>query len=330
MKMRLAVVGLGYWGPNLLRNFFEQDNVKIIYACDKDKRRLLEVGKKYPGVNLTSSFGKVIADRRVDAVIIATASDSHFVLAAKALKAKKHVFVEKPMALKATDAEELVKLAKANKRIIMVGHTYEYHPAILRLKEVIEKGSLGKIFYAYSTRVNLGKIREETNALWNLAPHDFSILRFLFGQNPESVSAYGRAFLQKRQEDVVWVNLKYKNMAAQIHVSWLDPNKKRELVVVGSKKMAVFDDMGGEGKLKIYEKRFEKEPKSFVFRPNYGDVHLLSIANQEPLTNECAHFVECLEKKSRPRSDGLSGLEVVRALEAAQTSLEKGGLWTKV
>jgi len=273
----------------------------------------------------------VLEDKKIGAVVIATPTPTHFDLAKMALKAEKHVLVEKPLTLDYERAQELVDLARSCGRIIMVGHLLEYHPAVTEMKKRISRNELGEVWYIYSERLNLGKVRTMENALWCLAPHDVSAVLYLLDLTPMEVSAQGESFLQKekRVEDVVFINIRFKQgVLAHIHVSWLDPHKVRKMTLVGSKKMMVFDDMESRDKLKIFNKGVIKNSldDGVEFNIRYGDVYIPKIEWAEPLRLECLHFVECVKENKIPRSGGEDGLRVVRLLEAAQESLDKGGI----
>jgi predicted dehydrogenase len=266
----------------------------------------------------------------VDAVVLATPAKDHAEQARMALNANKHVLVEKPMALDAADAHAVVSAADTHKRVLMVGHLMLYHPAVAKVKAMIDAGELGQIFYIYSTRVNLGRVRLDENALWSLAPHDISMIEYLLGDEPDSVSARGGIYLQSRIEDVVFVNLRFRSgVSAQIQVSWLDPRKQRRLTIVGSQKMVEFDDVHPVDKIRIYDKGVDRPPTfteyaQFLSIRN-GDIHIPQVPMVEPLEQQTSHFIECIAQGTRPRTDGHSGLRVVRVLEAAQKSLESDG-----
>jgi predicted dehydrogenase len=336
MSVNIAIIGTGYWGPNITRNFYQNPNCKLLYCCDIDKKQLEKVRHQFPAIPLTTCIDQVLNDGSVQALAIVTPSNTHYSLTKRALLANKHVFVEKPFTLSVKEAKELIKLNKRTKKVIMVGHTYEYHPAVLEIKKYLKEGLLGDLYYIYCSRLNLGKVREETNALWNLAPHDFSILRFLLEQMPIKISAFGQPYLQKKYEDVVFLNLRYKrNIVAHVHVSWLDPSKERKITLVGSKKMVIFDDMDNEAPIKIYDKGFvklvnekgERMFKEFSLKLRPGDIHLPYIESREPLKEECNHFIDSILNEKSPLSDEVSGYEVVKMLTAAQQSLTKGGTW---
>lgn len=332
--VNIACVGVGGWGKNLVRTFHGLSNSHLLYLCDVNKERLEEVGRAYPDVQKTSSFDTVLKDQRVEGVVIATTASEHYPLAKQSLLAGKHTYVEKPMTLKAREAEDLLAVAKETKRKLMVGHLLIYHPAIDRLKGLIDQGELGEIYYLYTQRVNLGVIREDENALWSFGPHDLSVILYLLESFPTSVSARGKAYLRRGIEDVVFVNLAFsKERMAQLQLSWLDPHKIRTVTVVGSKKMAVFDDMESSEKLKVYDKG--------IYRPffatygellslRFGDITIPHLDMTEPLTLECRHFIDCIQNNHEPKTDGWQGLQVVRILEAAQASLEKEGAPVKM
>ncbi len=265
--IKLGQIGAGMWGQNLLRNFYNLIDCRMKICCDKNKSVLEKIKSQYEdNIKVTGDFDDLIRDPQIDAVVIATLPVTHGRFAVKALSAGKHVFVEKPLALDLDDAKEMLKVAKKNKRILMVGHLLLYHPAVRKLKDYINDGSLGELHYIYSSRVNLGQVREEENALWSLTAHDISVAMHLLGERPLDVSVTGKSYLRKGIQDVVFVTLNFKNkVMVHIHASWLDPHKIRKFTVVGSKKMAVFDDMESAEKLKIYDKGFDWQKKN-----NYG------------------------------------------------------------
>jgi len=328
--VRVAVVGAGAWGINHVRAMSRTEGAELVMVCDSSPAAREHAQAMVPAVRLAGDFGQVLAAADVDAVVLATPAKEHSDQARLALKAGKHVLVEKPLALSAADAHAVVAAAETHKRTLMVGHLMLFHPAVERLKAIIDIGELGRIFYIYAVRVNLGRLRQDENALWSLAPHDISMIEYLLGDEPESVSARGGVYLQSRIEDVVFVNLRFRSgVTAQIQVSWLDPRKERRLTVVGSHKMAEFDDVAPAEKIKIYDKGFDRPP-TFTEYPQFlslrnGPVHAPPIQMVEPLERECRHFVECVAHGRRPLTDGHSALRVVRALEAAQESLESDG-----
>jgi predicted dehydrogenase len=330
-KIRVGVVGLGYWGPNLARNFDRLPDVELAYACDLDTGNLDKARAQFPNATATDDLATLLADASLDAIVVATSVPTHYALGKRVLEAGKHAFVEKPMALRAADAEDLVATASAQGKLLMVGHLLEYHPGVRKVKELLEAGELGKTFYVYANRLNLGKVRADENALWSLGPHDISVINYLTGEEPEEVSARGECYLQDGVEDVVFGYIKYPSgMIGHLHVSWLDPHKSRKITVVGSNKMVVFDDMEADRKVTVYEKgatttrtKFEDYGEFVTLR--FGDIHIPKISNEEPLKIECQHFVQCIRESKQPLSDGRDGLNVVRVLEAMERSLRNGG-----
>ncbi len=331
--VNLAQVGIGYWGKNLLRNFSSMGNVRVLYACDQrgDVRARLET--QYPDTKVIPDFETALADPAVHAAVIATETPLHYPLAKAALLAGKHAFIEKPMTQTAAEANELVEIADERRLQIMVGHLLLYHPAFKYLEDTIRAGELGDVYYLYSTRVNLGIIRQKENAFESLAPHDLAVaLRFL-DERPVGVSATGQSYLQPGIEDIVFSTVFFESgKIAHLHTSWLDPHKTRKVTVVGSKKMAVVDDMESINKVMLYDKGVNIEPGEERYaeygpsmRLRTGAIHIPKIDSSEPLLKECEHFVDCVQANRSPISDGRSGLDVVRILEAAQASLEQGG-----
>jgi predicted dehydrogenase len=329
-KINLAMVGLGYWGPNILRSFNKIENVNVKYICDLDEKKLNSFKDMYPQTLLTLKFQDIIEDKEVDAVVIATSAGSHYKLAKQALEAGKHVFVEKPITLDVKEAEELVKISKESNKKLMVGHLLLYHPAVDFLKNYIDSGELGDIRYIYTTRVNLGKVRNEENAFWSLAPHDISVILYLLGQEPKKIWAKGESYLRDGVEDVVFSYLEFENkVAAHIHASWLDPHKTRKITVVGTKKMAVFDDMQPVEKVCIYDKSVQQRDDFNYYDEEYlyiqnGDIVTPQLSNIEPLYAECSHFIDCIVNDKKPRSDGENGVAVLKVLAGVEELLKKG------
>jgi UDP-2-acetamido-3-amino-2,3-dideoxy-glucuronate N-acetyltransferase len=315
------VVGCGYWGKNLVRNFAQLRSLARV--CDVSAPAASAQAAQFPGVVSGTSFEEVLADPEIDAVVLATPAALHYQQCKAALLAGKDAFVEKPLALKSSEGEELVRLAAARDRILMVGHILEYHPAVALLKQFIDRGEMGQLLYIYSNRLNLGKVRKVENILWSFAPHDVAVICRLAGATPASVSTSGGAYLQTGVEDVTLTNLQFENgVRAHIFVSWLHPFKEQKLVVVGSRKMAVFDDMAREGKLKIYDKGIEWSNGVPVARQTSETT--LFFEETEPLRLECAHFLARVADRQQPITDGASALRVLRVLEASQASLERG------
>jgi len=319
-QTNIAVIGMGYWGKNLVRNFYELGTLRI--TCDSDEKCRDIVSDKYPDVAFSIDSKDVIADANVDAVVIATPAASHFELVRDALDGGKDVFVEKPLALNDSDGEVLVKLAEKRNRILMVGHILLFHPAVIRLSELIQQGELGQIRYFYSNRLNMGKIRKEENILWSFAPHDISVMLYLVGEEPCSVDCKGGAYINADVVDVTMSQFLFPSgIQGHIYVSWLHPFKEQRLVVVGSEKMAVFDDTADD-KLIIYPHKIKwKKQIPTVVK---ADAESVSIEKAEPLRAECLHFLECISTRERPISDGKEALNVLRLLGRCQKSLEKG------
>jgi predicted dehydrogenase len=326
----IAQIGVGNWGRALLRNFVSLEGVYVRAVCDVNPDMLQKVRSEHPQVTLTTDCQQVLHDDQIEAVVIATPSTEHARLAALALNVDKHVFVEKPMALTARSAQEVVNLAAQRQRILMVGHLLRYHPAYQRVAEIIKEGELGDVYYMYSTRVNLGVYREKENALLSLAPHDITTAFMCLGDRALSVSARGTSYLKPGIEDVVFVDIEFENnRAAHLHVSWLDPHKIRKATIVGSKKMAVVDDMEPSEKLRIYDKGFiaQKEYASYgeALAIRGGSVVSPYIKMVEPLKLESQHFIDCIRAEKTPLTDGADGLMVTQVLEAAQISLKEFG-----
>jgi predicted dehydrogenase len=330
VAVKIGQIGIGAWGRNLLRTFTSLPGVTVPTACDTDSSQLPRLAGSFPGVEITDDPDKILSNGGIDAVVIATPPASHFDLARKALESGKDVFVEKPLVLDIDQGRELVEIAGSRNRILMVGHIMEYHPASLKLKEYIDSGKLGKIHYLYSTRVNLGKVRDIENSLWSFAPHDISLIVFLLGQMPVRVTATGAAYLQKDIEDVSFMTMHFADkIMAHIHVSWLDPHKERKLTVVGSKMMAVFDDTESSEKIWLYDKgvetRLDYNTYGEYLSLRAGDITIPRVDSAEPLKLECQHFIDCVKSRTQPRSDGRDGLKVLTILSAAQISMEQGG-----
>ena len=328
--VNVAVVGVGGWGKNLARNYSEITEASLKYLCDLDETKLNGVQRQFTAERTTAHFDDLTADANLDAIVIATPGPTHYELCKKALLANKDVFVEKPFVMSVEQADEIVALADAQDRILMIGHLLEYHPVVQKLKEMIQAGELGQIRYIYSQRLNLGTVRRDENALWNFAPHDVSVILFLLGLKPTDVSARGQCYLQPGVEDVVFLAINFGNKAmGHVHVSWLDPHKTRRITIVGSKRMAVFDDLQANEKLKIYDKGAEINSEYDTFAEyvglRFGDITIPNIRVGEPLRAECEHFLECVRTRRTPTSDGQDGRRVVEVLEAASHSLRLDG-----
>lgn len=322
MSQNIAVVGCGYWGKNLVRNFA---NLRALrWICDADALALERQGSLYPGLHLTTDLAEVLSDEQVAGVVIATPAATHYSLVKQALLSGKDVFVEKPLALHYREGKELVELAADKQAILMVGHILEYHPAVKLLRDIVHRGELGQVWYMYSNRLNLGKVRQEENILWSFAPHDIAIITGLLKAEPQEVRASGSNYLQSGIADVTITNLAFDhNVNAHIFVSWLHPYKEQKLVVIGDHKMAVFDDTAREGKLKIYDKGIDWQSGLPV--PRQTAETTLFFEETEPLRLECQHFLTCIRERQVPLTDGPSALRVLKVLEASQLSLERQG-----
>lgn len=321
----MAVAGLGYWGPNLARNLAAIPGCELAWLCDASEQARERLASSFPGVRTTGELQEVLDDDTVQAVVLATPVPTHAELAIAVARAGKHCFVEKPLATSAADAQRAVEAAAQADRILMVGHLLEYHPAVARLKEMIDAGELGGLYYIYGNRLNLGKLRADENALWSLGAHDVSVALHLIGEEPVECVAQGAAYVREPVQDVVFCYLRFPSgIVAHLHLSWLDPHKERRITVVGARRMATFDDMLIEGKLTVYDKGFDEDTSSWgEYIARSGDTFSPRISNREPLRLECEHFIECVRTGATPRSDGASGLRVVRVLEALQRSLEE-------
>jgi predicted dehydrogenase len=326
----IAVVGTGDWGANLVRNFASMKGARLVALCDSDAERLAASVARYPDARSVAHVDQLAELRDVQGVVVSASAPNHYPLARRLLEAGKDVYVEKPLTLEVGHAEELVRLARQRNAILMVGHLLLYHPAVRYLKGMVERGDLGDLYYVYSQRVNLGKVRKDENALWSFAPHDLSVVLHLLGSEPIDVVARGSAFLQKSVEDVVFVDLRFPGgKMAHVHVSWLDPHKLRKFTVVGSRKMVVFDDMEASEKIRIYDKGVDRQGEVVSYGDaltvRSGDILIPKISLQEPLKLECQHFLDCIRDRKQPLTDGEDGLRVVKVLAAAQASLEAGG-----
>jgi len=326
----VAVIGGGGWGKNHVRNFHQIASCRLKAVCDLNEEVLAKHRAAYGGIATTADAASIFGDDEIDAVVIATDAPSHYRLVCEALAAGKHVLVEKPMTLAGTEAEDLIRRAEAAGRVLMVGHLLEYHPCVTQLKELVDSGELGTLRYAYCQRVNLGVVRKDENAWWSLAPHDLSIVLFIFGAEPTSVTAQGQAYLREGVEDVVFAQLKFADgRMAHIHVSWFDPHKIRKVTLVGSDKMATFDDMDPSEKIRIYDKGVSVAGSVVDYEQSVsirtGDILIPKTPGGEPLRAECLHFLQCIENGTTPRTDGHDGLRAVRVLEAGDRSLKAAG-----
>jgi predicted dehydrogenase len=319
----VGVVGLGYWGPNLARNFDQLPDAELTWLCDASEDALERVGAGFPSARTTSSLDDLLADDSLDAVVVATPVPTHAEIATRVLAAGKHCFVEKPLARSEEEAQGVVDAAREAGRVLMVGHLLEYHPGVERLGELVRSGELGDLRYIYSNRLNLGKHRQDENALWSLGAHDVSVILLLAGEEPYECTAMGESYVKEGVEDVVFAFMRFESgLTAHMHLSWLDPHKERRFTVVGSKRMATFDDMELERKLTVYDKGFDEDYSSYgEYIARSGDVFSPRVPNDEPLRIECRHFLDAVRDGSEPRSGGESALRVVRVLERLQRSL---------
>lgn len=325
---KIAVIGLGYWGPNLARNLFANRKCTGLVLCDTNPARLAMHAERFPGAQTCASLDEVIADPSVDGVVIATDVMSHYPLARRVLESGRHVFVEKPFASSETEARHLVELGEERGLVTMVGHTFLFSPPVLKTREIVQSGELGDIYFITATRVNLGLHQKDVSVIWDLAPHDFSMLFFWLGEEPDRIEAYGNEYVLSGIPDVAFINLHFpSNVIANVQVSWLSPSKLRRTVVVGSRKMLVYDDTEPDEKIKIYDKRVDIiEPSSFgEYQLTYrsGDIVSPKVGTTEPLAAEIDEFLRCISSGGSPVSDGRNGLAVVRALEKADRSLQE-------
>jgi predicted dehydrogenase len=327
----LAVIGCGYWGPNLVRNFRSLPSVKVVLVCDKNAERLDHLGRLYPEVEKTADSARILDHASVDMVAIATPVSTHHALAAACLRAGKHTFVEKPLAATSAQCSQLTEIAEARSLTLMVGHTFIYTTTVRKIKEIVDSGEIGDLMNISCRRLNLGLFQKDINVAWDLAPHDISIILYIMGKKPVSVNCQGKAHVSPGIEDITNITLSFPNGGfATIQSSWIDPRKVREITIVGTKKMIVYDDTEPLEKVKIYDKRVEAPPHydtfgEFQYSYHYGDIHSPFVRQEEPLKAECQHFVDCIDKGVRCDSSGHDGLDVVRILEAATESLRKGG-----
>jgi predicted dehydrogenase len=330
-RIGLAQVGIGYWGKNLLRNFATIDGVDLVMACDHREEVLSSVADQFPKAQTTSIYQDLLESSDVDAIVIATETPQHAPLAKLALEAGKHVFVEKPLAQTTDNARELVRLSEEKDLRLMVGHLLLYHPAFRYVEDLVKSGDLGDVYYLYSQRVNLGIVRDKENAFESLAPHDLSVALQLVDAKPVAVSASGQAYLRPGVQDVVFATVHFDGgQMANLHTSWLDPHKIRKVTVVGSRKMAVIDDVAASEKVRLYDKGVDVSKADYAgyveaMTLRSGDIHIPKIQMTEPLRMECEHFIECVRTGETPRSDGRNGLAVVEMMEAAGKSLANGG-----
>ena len=324
--VRTAILGFGYWGPNFVRILDELADSELVAVCDTDRSKLDKMKGLNPLLEVTDDLDALISRDDLDAVVIATGSEAHYPVAKACLLKGKHVLVEKPLALRSSDARELVDISRDRGRVLLVGHLLRYHNGVMRLKQYIDDKTLGEILYVYTTRVNLGRVRKEENAMWSFATHDIYVVMYLLDSSPVSVTAAGHGYVRKGIHDVVFLTLHFPgDVMAHIHVSWLDPHKIRKTTVVGDKKMAVLDDTETTEKLRIYDKGIDYTPSYGDYGESLsiriGDISIPKLDMVEPLKTECQHFLDCITKGDRPLTGGEQGLKVVQVLEAADRSL---------
>jgi predicted dehydrogenase len=334
-KIGIAVVGCGYWGPNLMRNFSDHPGSSLRWLVDRDSKRLRQCGDRFPSARTTTNLDDILADPGLHAVVIATPVSTHYALALACLKAGKHVLLEKPMAQNVSECRELIELAKKAGLTLMVDHTFIYTGAVRKIRELIETGELGEIYYFDSVRVNLGLFQHDVNVIWDLAPHDLSIMDYVLPQKPTQVSAHGACHVAGSDvENIAYLILKFSNETlAHFHVNWLAPAKIRSVIIGGSKKMLVYNDLSPDERIKIYDKGLKLKDGSatdsnqILAGYRIGDVHVPNIDSTEALRRETGHFLDCIRESRTPESDGEAGMRIVRILSAAQESLDQNGNW---
>ncbi len=324
-----AIIGYGYWGPNLLRTFNESNRSDVVVCCDMNLKRLRVVKNKYPAIDVTPDYDKVLTNSKVDAVVIATPLSTHYLLAKKALLANKHVWIEKPMTENSVQAKELVELARKKKKVIQVDHIFLYTQAVTEIKRMIDSKEIGKSYYFDSVRINLGLFQPDSNVVWDLAIHDITIMCHLLGKTPKSVSAFGTSHIRNNLEDTAYLNFNFsEKVSAHVAVSWLSPVKIRKTIIAGSKKMVIYDDLETSEKVKVYDygvsfsKRYRPESSTAGYQYRIGNIRIPALENKEALQNACAHFIDCILYNKIPLTDGVAGLNCIKVLEAASLSLK--------
>lgn len=327
--MQICVVGVGYWGPNLVRNFLRQRSVEQVFVCDLDTDKLNNIQNIFPMLKIETDYANILQNDDIDAVAIATPVSSHYILAKQALESGKHVLLEKPMTSSSAEAKELISTAREKNLTLMVDHTFIYTSAVEKMKELVDDGVIGDVIYFDSTRINLGLFQHDLNVVWDLAPHDLSIMLHLMKERAIAVQATGIDHLQNGLEDIAYITLFFEeNTIAHFHLSWVSPVKVRKTIVGGSKKMIVYDDMEPDEKVKVYEKGINITTKEDIDQASVqyriGDVNIPVLENKEALYSEMSHFVECIQTGAEPRTTGESGLWVVKVLEAAEKSIKDG------
>lgn len=332
--IKIGVIGCGYWGPNLIRNFSQVEGVEVTYVCDLDEGKLNRIKKNYPAVKTTTNYSDILKDEEIKGVCVATPLETHYGIAKEALSHGKGVLVEKPFTENSKEAEELIGIADKNKLVLMVDHIFTYAGAVRKIKELIDKGELGKLYYFDSERINLGLIRKDANVIWDLATHDIAIIDYLFSQKPINVSALGSSHVQNIKEEMAHITIKHEgDFMSHIHVSWLSPVKIRKILVGGDRKMVLYNDVEPTEKIKIYDKGIDIKPAEVTpFAPLYrgGDIVIPNLDQTEALKRLAEHFVDCLKTGKKPLTDGEAGLRVIKILEATQKSLDLDGHLTEI
>ncbi|MBI1391064.1 MAG: gfo/Idh/MocA family oxidoreductase [bacterium] len=329
--INIGLIGCGYWGMNYARVFSELRESRLAAVCDADSKRLFEVNRRYPGTATLNHYQDLLTNPEIDALVISTPATNHYAVAKECLEAGKPILVEKPLCLEAGEADRLVEIAEQKQTILMVGHTFLYNPAVHKLKEYVDRDDFGPVYYLQAARTHLGLVRNDVNAMWDLAPHDVSIFNYLTGETPQWVSVAGSRFLSHDREDFVFATLGYSNgVLGHIHASWIDSNKVRTIVVVGGNKRVVFDDINPLEKIRVFEKGLSITGEvdsygEFQLQLRDGDIISPKVETSEPLKNQCKHFLECVETGAKPFSDGRNGAEVVRVMQAMQASVAKQG-----
>ncbi|MER3428129.1 MAG: oxidoreductase [Pyrinomonas sp.] len=332
-KIQVGVIGCGYWGPNLVRNFVENDSAELTWICDRDAQRLRMIGRRYPFARRGDDFRELLADSRLDAVAIATPVATHYEIARAALEAGKHVLVEKPFTANAHEAERLIELAEKHRLVLMVDHTFVYTGAVRKIKEIVESGDLGELLYFDSVRINLGIFQTDVNVVWDLAPHDLSIMDYVVGRDPVAIVANGSCHIEQGIENIAYVMLRFdSSFIAHFHFNWLSPVKIRRTLIAGSRRMIVYDDIEPTEKVRVYDKGVTREANddkeaAYQTLVSYrtGDVWVPKLDSTEALKHVCAEFLSAIAERRKPLTDGEAGLRIVRWLEAAQSSIAAGG-----
>ena len=326
--LKVGIIGCGYWGPNLIRNFSQLGSTSLAYVCDIDEKKLNSIKQKYPEVKTSTDYHILLNDPELDIIVIALPTFKHFSIAKESLLAKKHVLIEKPFTSNSDEARELIKIAEENNRILMVDHTFEYSEAINKIKDIIDSGELGEIFYVRGEWLNLGLLQPDVNVVWDLATHVISIMNYILKTNPISVNVNAKGYIRENIPEVADIHLNYpKRVSTFITVSWLEPKKTRRITIIGSKKLLVYDLTNEEEPIKIYDKHVDlinnfDDVVQFKVNYKYGDIHCPNIKNIESLNTMCQHFVDCIKNNKKSRTSGESGLEVIKILEAIDQSFK--------